>query len=103
MSGRLLDDELLHDLLGDGCLSDIEISDGETEPTEHVPRLLEEETPLQNQKNIQPLPADQSGNTESTKQKRRPKLWKADNFTDISHDYTCRLGENVKTPLQYFE
>lgn len=45
--GRPLDGNLLEELIGDGCQSDLDISDEGTEPEIQVPRLLDEDIPVQ--------------------------------------------------------
>lgn len=126
--GRPLDHDLLEDLLGDGCLSDLELSEEEREPAATVPRLLDDnlaiedpsnndlrdsfsdgnvllsDLPCRNQENIPPLPAypNTFGGTIRRLAQKRPRIWKATAFTDVVHEYPPRPEPaEIKTPLQY--
>ncbi|CAG4966480.1 unnamed protein product [Parnassius apollo] len=106
--------ELLQDVLGDGCQSDLDISDEETETAVNLPRLLDDEgnipseippgnhnsdsdsdqnislTELQhrNQENLPP-PANSCllEMPNSHQAQKRPIIWKAITYTDVEHSF----------------
>lgn len=118
----------MQDLIGDGCQSDLDISDEEIEPVPEVLRLLDEDVlqqnsphsnnedsdpesniplnqlSLGNQENIPPADRTATNRSARPRATRRSRLWRATDFTDKYHDYpTLPTAKEVKSPLQYLE